>query len=352
MSIVCRPFGHLPTGEAVECYTLTNASGANVSILTYGGIIQSLNVPDKNGVLGDVVLGCSTIEGYLPNPANLGALIGRFGNRIGGAEFELNGETYKLFPNNNGNTLHGGQFGFNQKLWHATTIDTNENEDVLILTYVSADGEENFPGELSVMVTYTFTDANELSIRYQAISTKDTLCNLTNHSYFNLKGEGSGTILDCELQIHADTFTPTDNLLIPTGEIRPVEGTWFDLRKPTPIGVCVEHMQEDEQLVTGIGYDHNFILNGEGMRVFAEAYDPTTGRVMTCWTEKPCVQLYVGGQLNTMIGKCGREYTAHEGFCLETQYAPDNIHHPHFPGKILRAGEGYDYTTKFVFTVK
>lgn len=352
MSIQRKPFGQLPTGEAVYCYTLTNHSGANVSILTYGGIIQSLNVPDKNGVLGDVVLGCSKIEYYLPNSANLGALIGRFGNRIGGASFDLNGVHYNLFPNDNGNTLHGGQFGFNQKLWHATAIDTNESEDVLILTYVSADGEENFPGELSVMVTYTFNDANELSIHYQAMTTKDTLCNLTNHSYFNLKGEGRGTILDCELQINADHFTPTDGKLIPTGEVRPVEGTWFDLRKPTPIGVCVDHMQEDEQLVTGIGFDHNFILNGEGMRVFAVAHDPATGRVMTCSTNKPCVQLYVGGQLNTMIGKCGREYTKHEGFCLETQFAPDFVHHPHFPGQILRAGESYDYTTTFAFGVK
>lgn len=352
MSIQCKPFGQLPTGEAVQCYTLTNHSGANVSILTYGGIIQSLNVPDKNGVLGDVVLGCSKIEDYLPNPANFGALIGRVGNRIGGASFDLNGVHYELFPNNNGNTLHGGQFGFNQKMWRATTIDTNENEDVLILTYVSADGEENFPGELSVMVTYTFNDKNELSIRYQAMTTKDTLCNLTNHSYFNLKGEGSGTILDCQLQLDADAFTPTDELLILTGEIRPVEGTWFDLRKPTPIQVCIDHMQEDPQLIAGGGFDHNFMLNGEGMRKFVEAYDAETGRVMTGYTTKPCVQLYVGSQLNTMIGKCGREYTAYEGFCLETQYAPDGIHHDNFPSSVLHAGEGYDHTTVFAFGVR
>jgi len=352
MSIQRRPFGCLPTGEAVDCYTLTNKSGANVSILTYGGIIQSLNVPDKNGVLGDVVLGCSKIEDYLPNPANFGALIGRFGNRIGGASFDLNGVHYELFPNDNGNTLHGGQYGFNQKMWKATTIDTNENEDVLILTYVSADGEENFPGELSVMVTYTFTDANELKINYQAMTTRDTLCNLTNHSYFNLKGEGSGTILDCKIRLDADHFTPTDSKLIPTGEIRPVEGTWFDLRKPTAIQVCVDHMNEDEQLVSGGGFDHNFMLNGEGMRVFGEAYDETTGRVMTCWTDKPCVQFYVGSQLKDMIGKCGREYTKYEGFCLETQYAPDGVHHDNFPSAVLRAGEPYNYTTVFAFSAR
>ena len=351
MSIRCESFGQLPSGEVVNRYTLTNHAGAHVSILNYGGIIQSLFVPDRNGQLGDVVLGCSCLADYLPNKGNLGALIGRVGNRIGGAAFDLNGVTYHLYPNDHGNCLHGGQYGFNTKMWRATPIE-NGDEDMLVLTYESADGEENFPGALQVIVTYTFTDANELKIRYEAVSTKDTLCNLTNHSYFNLRGEGTGTVLDTEIQLLADAFTPTDEKLIPTGEIRSVEGTLFDLRQPRPISTCVEHMAEDPQLMAGQGYDHNFVINGTGMRKFAEAYDPTSGRVMTCHTDMNCTQFYTGNMLGGMTGKCGREYGLREGFCLETQFAPDSIHHPNFPDSVLRAGEKYDYTTIFAFSAR
>jgi len=346
MSIQKKAFDTLPCGAQVDVYTLTNAVGASVSILTYGGIIQSLCVPDAEGNLADVVLGYPTIKGYIENPGYIGALIGRVGNRIADGHFVLNGKEYQLAKNENGTThLHGGAVGFDKKIWQATPVEGIQ-ADHLILKYTSADGEEGYPGELQVMVTYTFTDNCELGIHYEAAATEDTPVNLTNHTYFNLKGEGSGTIVDHEIQIDADCFTVVDSKCIPTGESRPVGGTPFDLRVLRPI--CEDIDADDEQIRFGAGYDHNFVLNGEDMRdcVVLRA----AGREMTVSTDMPCIQFYAGNMLATdEAGKCGRQYTKREGMCLETQYAPDSVNQPEFPDSILHKGDKYDYTTVFKF---
>lgn len=350
MGIEKRPFGQLPSGENVDLYVITNASGASVAISNYGGIVTQINVPDANGAIADVVLGCKDAADYVPNNGYLGALIGRVGNRIGAGKCVLNGVPLQLAANSNGQHLHGGMIGFDKKLWNAKI----SSENSLTLTYVSPDGEENYPGTLSVTVTYTFTDANELKIHYEAMSDADTLCNLTNHSYFNLAGEASGkTVLDHMMQINADHLTIVDKDFIPTGEQRPVDGTAFDLREPKRVGDGIALVGQDEQLTFAGGYDHNFMLSGEGMRKAVTLYCPETGRVMDVFTDKPAVQFYAGNMLDgTMPGKCGRKYQPREGLCLETQYPPDAINHESFPGGVLRAGGKYDFTTVYQFSVK
>ena len=322
MSIKKEAFGTLACGAQVERYTMTNALGASVSILNYGGIIQAIRVPDAQGHLADVALGYADMKGYTENPGYLGALIGRVGNRIDGGRFALNGKDYQLACNENG-------------------------VNHLILSCQSADGEEGYPGALRVMVTYTFDDACTLTLHYEAATTADTPVNLTNHCYFNLAGEGSGTVLDHEIQILADRFTVVNERLIPTGENRPVGGTPFDLRVSRRVGEAID--ADDEQIRLGGGYDHNFVLNGEGMRTAAVVR--AAGRELTVETNMPCVQFYAGNMLDTPeCGKCGHRYQKREGLCLETQYAPDSVNHPEFPSTILHPGEKYDFTTAFKFS--
>lgn len=347
MSIKKEAFGALACGAQVERYTMTNALGANVSILNYGGIIQAIRVPDAQGHLADVALGYADMKGYTENPGYLGALIGRVGNRIDGGRFALNGKDYQLACNENGvNHLHGGNHGFNQKIWNVIPVES-VMADHLILSCQSADGEEGYPGALRVMVTYTFDDACTLTLHYEAATTADTPVNLTNHCYFNLAGEGSGTVLDHEIQILADRFTVVNERLIPTGENRPVGGTPFDLRVSRRVGEAID--ADDEQIRLGGGYDHNFVLNGEGMRTAAVVR--AAGRELTVETNMPCVQFYAGNMLDTPeCGKCGHRYQKREGLCLETQYVPDSVNHPEFPSTILHPGEKYDFTTAFKFS--
>ncbi|MGI6238324.1 MAG: aldose epimerase family protein [Christensenellales bacterium] len=352
MSITRTSFGRLPCGAEADLFILKNASGASVEITNYGGIIRAIRVPDRDGKLDDIVLGHNDVSGYIPSAGYLGALIGRVGNRIKGGKFTLNGVYHQLAKNEGGkNHLHGGERGYDAKLWSATAIE-GICEDILMLKIVSVDGDEGYPGTLTALVTYRFTDDNDLSIRYEAVSDKDTLCNLTNHSYFNLAGEKSGkTILDHTIEINADTFTVVDEECIPTGEMRDVAGTPFDLRSAKRIGDEID--ADCEQIRFGQGYDHNFNLNDEGLRYAARVSDPASGRTMDVLTDKPAIQFYAGNMLaGVNPGKSGRLYAKREGLCLETQYAPDSINQPSFPDSVLYAGEKYDYTTVFIFGVE
>ena len=342
-------FGKLPSGEEVRLFTLTNKNGMEARIMNYGGAIVSLKTPDRNGQLADVVLGFDSLDGYLKGSPYFGALVGRYGNRIAGGKFVLNGETYTLPVNNGPNSLHGGLKGFDKVLWSA---EQGEGQS-LVLKYVSADGEEGYPGELSATVTYTLTDDNELKIDYEAATTKPTVVNLTNHSYFNLKDGGASTILDHELTLMADRTTPVDEGLIPTGELRPVEGTPFDFRTSTPIGARID--AGDEQIKFGGGYDHNFVLNrsGEGLAPAARVYEPTTGRVMEVSTTEPAVQFYTGNFLDgTLTGKGGVTYARRSALCLETQHYPDSPNKPDFPSTTLNPGETYRSTTVYKFSAQ
>lgn len=351
MSIKTAPFGKLPCGREVTLYTMTNASGASVSISDFGGIIVKIVVPDKNGVLGDVVLGYSCAENYDPNPGYLGALIGRYANRIHHGRFCFEGRELQLNANSNGHHLHGGNEGFDRKIWTAQMRE-DATGDELKLTIVSPDGEENYPGTLKVCVTYRFTDKNELQIHYEAVSDRDTIVNLTNHCYFNLEGEASGSVGGHVLTINADKFTVVDSESIPTGELRDVTGTPFDLRggKRLDDGFAME--KEDEQLTFGQGYDHNFVLNGQGMKLASVVDAPVSGRVMHVYTDKPGIQLYTGNMIDCVKpGKCGRMYNKRDALCLETQFFPDSVNHPDFPSPLLREGEKYDFTTIYAFSV-
>ena len=352
MSIIKSSFGQLPDGRKADLYTMTNVAGNSVEITNYGGIIHAINVPDKNGDIGNVMLGYNDVAGYEPCCGYIGALIGRVGNRIARGECVVEGKSLVLARNERGlNHLHGGNLGFNRKFWDVTPVE-GICEDSLILKYTSPDGEEGYPGTLKVMVTYTWTDENELIIRYEAVSDQDTLCNLTNHAYFNLEGEGSGKVLDHLFEINADTFTVGDAELIPTGEQRDVAGTPFDFRQPTRLGDVIAQTENDPQLKAGNGVDHNFNVNDyeAGMRFAVCVTAPESGRMMNVFTDMPAVQFYAGCCLNSVNeGACGRKYEPFEGFCLETQYAPDSINHPNFPDSVLYAGEKYDFTTVFCF---
>lgn len=340
-------FGKTRDGVAVSLYTLTNQNGVEVRISTYGGIVASLKTPDRAGALADIVLGFDSVEGYQANPGPFfGALIGRYANRIGHARFSLGGVEYKLDRNDGQNTLHGGARGFDKRVWTARELPGGGLE----LTYLSKDGEEGFPGNLKAVVTYHLTDANELRIDYAATTDKLTVVNLTNHSYFNLKGAGSGDILDHRLTLNADRFTPVDAGLIPTGELRSVAGTPFDFRKPTAIGARIE--QPDEQLKLGHGYDHNFVLNrsGAGRTLAARVEEPSTGRVLEVLTTQPGVQLYTANFLDgTIRGKGGKVYGHRSAFCLETQHFPDSPNQPKFPSTELKPGQTFQSSTVFRF---
>lgn len=350
-SVAQQPFGTLPDGSAVQLYTLTNASGMEVGIINYGGIVTSIKVPDRDGKIGDVVLGFDNIDGFAKNPPYFGAIIGRYGNRIGQAQFTLDGKTYKLFANNNGNTLHGGMKGFDKVMWQSESFE-KPGEVGVVLNRTSADGEEGFPGNLTVKVTYTLTDANELAIDYSAKSDKPTIVNLTNHAYFNLAGEGAGDILSHVVTLNADRFTPVDKTLIPLGELANVEGTPFDFRKATPIGERID--ADHEQLKLGGGYDHNFVINGEGsdLKLAARVEEPKSGRVMEVRTTEPGVQLYTGNFLDGLAGKAGHAYSKRNGFCLETQHFPDSPNKPSFPTTRLNPGDEYRSRTVYAFSAK
>ena len=346
-SVTSRVFGTTPSGETVELYTLKNAKGMEADISTYGGVVVALKVPDRSGKLGDVVLGFDDFKGYLIPPPYFGAIIGRYGNRIAHARFTLDGVEYKLAKNDGDNSLHGGTRGFDKVLWKAQQGPGNSLE----LTYLSKDGEEGYPGNLSVKVVYTVTDNNELKIDYTATTDKDTVLNLTNHSYFNLKGEGNGNILGHEVMINADKFTPIDKGLIPTGELRSVAGTPFDFRQPHTIGERIN--ENNEQLVLAHGYDDNFILNrtGPGLSLAARVTEPSTGRVMEVLTTQPALQFYTGNFLDgTIHGNGGKVYGRRSAFCMETQHYPDSPNQPSFPSTELKPGETYHETTVYRFS--
>ena len=348
-----KSFGKTPDGQPVDLFVLTNKDGGEVSITNYGGAVVSVKVPDRSGKLADVVLGYDGIDGYVNDKSYFGALIGRYGNRIGHAQFVLDGKTYTLAKNNGENSLHGGVKGFNKAVWTAKTLSKKDCQ-ALELSYLSKDGEEGFPGNLRVTVTYTWTDANALKIEYSATTDKKTVVNLTNHSYFNLAGQGNGDILGHLLTIEADKFTPVDSGLIPTGELRDVAGTPFDFRKPTAIGARIS--QDDEQVKLGGGYDHNFVLRrsaGSSESLAARVVEPTSGRVLEVWTTEPGVQFYTGNFLDgKTAGKGGATYPKRSVFCLETQHFPDSPNQPKFPSVVLSPGERYHTITTYKFSVE
>jgi aldose 1-epimerase len=342
-------FGRTGDGVNARIFTLTNKNGLEARITNYGGIVVSLKTPDRNGAMADVVLGFDTLAGYISSPSPyFGALIGRYGNRIGHARFTLDGVEYKLAANNGENSLHGGTHGFNEKIWTPRELPDGGLE----LTYLSKDGEEGYPGNLKTIVTYRLTDDNSLTIDYSATTDKDTVLNLTNHSYFNLKGAGQGDILGHMLTLTADRFTPVDAGLIPTGELRAVSGTPFDFTKSTVIGSRIE--LNDEQLKLGKGYDHNWVLNNfnkpGNSALAARVVEPTSGRVMEVYTTQPGIQFYTGNFLDgTIKGKGGKAYQQRYGFCLETQHFPDSPNKPSFPSTVLKPNQKFHSTTVFKF---
>ena len=344
--ITHREFGKTATGQAVELYTLKNAKGMTMAVSTYGGIITSVEVPDRAGKMGDVVNGFERLEGYLGTHPYFGALIGRYGNRIGKAAFTLNGATYKLAANNNGNSLHGGLKGFDKVVWSVKEQEVPGGAG-LELHYVSKDGEEGYPGTLDVTVRYTLKESNEFRIDYLASTDKATVLNLTNHTYFNLAGDG--TILDHQLKLNADQFTPVDAGLIPTGELKAVKGTPFDFTTPRAIGERIN--AADEQIARGKGYDHNFVLNAAaaGLTPVAEVFDAKSGRVLEVATSEPGVQFYTGNFLDGTLKGKGRTYVQRSAFCLETQHFPDSPNQAKFPSTVLEPGQVYQSTTVWKF---
>jgi len=342
------PFGLMPDGTVVEQYTLT-AGALSCDVITFGGSLRALRVPDRAGRPVDVLLGFDTLEPYLTHGKAFGALVGRYANRIGGARFTLNGTAYPLVANDHGvNHLHGGGLGFNRRLWKAESA----SDAALTLSLFSPNGEEGYPGNLLVRVAYTLTE-DGLAIRYEAKCDQDTVCNLTNHAYFNLSGHDSGPVLDQTIQLLADRYTPTDPLSIPTGELVPVEGTPMDLRQPTPIGA---HIDEDFiQLRQAGGYDHNWVPNGQdgSLRPIARAASAASGIFMEVLSTLPGVQFYTGNYLaGCPAGKGGAVYGSRWGFCLETQFFPDSPNHENFPSCVLRAGEAFASSTAFRFTAE
>ena len=355
-----QPFGMTHRGEAVSLYTLKNAHGMEGKVLDYGGIIVSLRVPDRNGRLDDVVLGFDSLGDYERGSPYFGAIIGRYGNRIARGRFTLDGRTYTLATNNGPNHLHGGVRGFDKVIWSVTPFQRSDSVG-LVMNYTSPDGEEGYPGTLRATVTYTLTDKNEFIFDYQATTDRPTPVNLTQHSYFNLAGDGKGDILGHVVTLNADRFTPVDSTLIPTGEVKSVAGTPFDFRTSTAIGARID--RNDEQLRYGRGYDHNFVLNkggrgGKGgiegdVTLAAHVYEPTTGRVMEISTTEPGLQFYSGNFLDsTLRGKQGVVYGRRSGFAMETQHFPDSPNKPAFPSTILRPGEEYRSRTIYRFGVQ
>jgi aldose 1-epimerase len=345
-----QPFGHTKDGTPVYLYTLRNTKGAEARISTYGGLVISLKVPDRNGQFGDVVLGYDNLDGYLKDTPYFGALIGRYGNRIAKGKFTLDGKQYTLAINNGPNALHGGLKGFDKVVWDATIRGSGYGPSVA-LRYKSTDGEEGYPGNLSVTAVYTLTEDNALKLEYTATTDQDTVVNLTQHSYFNLAGKGD--ILNHQVRMPADKFTPVDSTLIPTGELKLVDGTPFDFRTPTAIGARIN--QDDEQLKFGGGYDHNWVINkpmGQ-LGLMARVYEPTSGRVLEVLSTEPGLQFYTGNFLDGKItGKGGWVYQFRNGFCMEPQHYPDSPNQPNFPSVVLKPGQTYKNTIVFKFSVQ
>lgn len=345
-------FGKLPDGREVHQYTLSNGAGMTAQIINYGATITSLTVPDRNGKVADVVLGYDTIDGYVNGTAYLGAIVGRYGNRIGKGQFQLDGKQYQLAVNDGENHLHGGKTGFNKVLWEAILPDSSSQSSVQ-LRYVSRDGEEGYPGTVTLKVTYTLTDKNELRVDYEGTADRPTILNPTQHSYFNLSGAFGNTILDHLLMIDADSITPVDKGLIPTGQVASVEKTPMDFRTPMAIGAHID--DQDEQLAFGRGYDHNWVLKGAPgqVRKVAELYDAASGRMMSVLTDQPGLQFYSGNFLDgTVIGKNGIAYQHRTALCLETQAFPDTPNKPQFPSVTLRPGQTYRQTTIYQFSTR
>jgi aldose 1-epimerase len=345
-----QTFGKTPDGTPVEIFTLKSGP-IEAHFITYGGIVQSLKVPDKNGKVDDIVLGFDSIDGYAggakPNPPFFGALIGRYGNRIAGGKFTLDGKTYEIPKIEPTNALHGGTKGFDKVVWKGKEVPHGVE-----LTYVSPDGDQGFPGKLTTVVRYTL-EGKDLKIDYSATTDKDTVVNLTNHSYFNLSGQGNGDILKHQVKINASRYTPVDDNLIPTGELASVEGTPFDFRKPTAVGARIE--ADNDQIKKGHGYDHNWVLDSAGKKFSeaAEVYDPSSGRVLQVLTDEPGVQFYTGNFLDgTLKGKEGKKYVHRAALCLETQHFPDSPNHPKFPSTELTAGQKYHTVTVFRFLAR
>jgi aldose 1-epimerase len=355
-TITKEAFGALPDGTKVDRYTLTNSRGMRVRILTYGGILQTIEVPDRHGHLANVTLGFATLDGYLEsnNSPYFGALIGRYANRIANGTFQLNGTTYHLPINNPPNSLHGGTIGFDKHVWGATPVQ-GKHSVALVLTLTSPNGDQGYPGRLAVQVTYTLDNHNEIRMDYRAhlagSSNLKTIVNLTNHAYWNLSGEGTSDIYDHQLRINASHYTPVDPTLIPTGQIAPVAGTPLDFRHATPIGARIR--DSFPQLVIGRGYDHNWVLDrhGGGLELAARARDPRSGRVLEVLTDQPGLQFYSGNFLDgTLIGTSGHMYRQGDGFALETQHYPDSPNHPNFPSTVLAPGQLYKTTSVYKFS--
>ena len=347
-----RPFGTTAEGQKVELYSLRNKSGMRVDLMTYGATVVDLYTPDRTGKLSDVALGFGSFKPYLTKSPYFGAIVGRYGNRIASGRFTLEGIAYQL-PKNEApahvNHLHGGVKGFDKRVWNAEVLKSAEPS--VRFTLRSPDGQEGYPGALSASVTYTLTDKNELRLSYRATTDKPTVLNLTNHTYFNLAGAGSGTILNQQVKLYAGHFTPVNSVLVPTGEIKSVEGTAMDFRKPTPIGLRIKAVRGNP-----IGYDHNYVLSKcpfKCMTIAAEVRDPKTGRLMTVYTDQPGIQFYSGNFLDgTIIGKGGKVYKQYSGFCLETQHFPDSPNEPKFPSTELKPGQTYSATTVYKFSAQ
>ena len=352
-SITKSDFGQTPDGQKVDLYTLRNSQGAEANIITYGGRVQKLLVPDKHGQFADVVLGFDTLDGYVqPTCPYFGALIGRYGNRIGGATFNLEGRTYTLAKNNNGNSLHGGLKGFDKVVWTARPSMSSHGPQ-LVLTYVSLDGEEGFPGNLEVTAIYTLTEHNELKLEFTAKTDKPTVVNLTHHGYFNLAGQGNGDILNHLLYINADQTTPVDSGLITTGAFADVAGTPFDFRTPTAIGARIN--DPDPVLQYGPGYDHNWVINKPlgKFGLMARVVEPNSGRVMEVWSDEPGLQFYAGNFLDgSLTGKDGKVYQRRCAFCMEPQHYPDSPNKPNFPSVELKPGQTFHNTIVYKFSVE
>ena len=351
-TITKSAFGKMPDGKPVELYTLRNSKGLEATIMTYGGIVTSLKVPDKNGKFDDVVLGYDNLDGYLKSSPFFGALIGRYGNRIAKGKFSLDGVEYTLAVNNAPNHLHGGVKGFDKVVWTVEEAEVGEHGPELELTYLSKDGEEGYPGNLKVKATYTLTEDNALKVKFKATTDKPTVVNLTHHSYFNLAG--AGDILGHVVQINADKYTPVDKGLIPTGELAPVAGTPFDFRTPTAIGAHINETN-NEQIVFAGGFDDNWVLNktNDDLTLAARVYEPTTGRTLEVWTTSPGLQFYTGNFLDgTITGKGGRVYQFRGAFCMEPQHFPDSPNHPTFPSTELKPGETYKNTLIYKFATE
>jgi aldose 1-epimerase len=345
--IETKPFGKTTSGETVELFTLSRPGAPTVAITNQGGFIVSIEAPDRSGRTADVTLGYKDLAGYLSDTSYLGCLVGRYANRIGNASFDLDGKHYTLSANNGPNTLHGGPTGFCRRVWTAKVV-SGKDGDALELTYVSRDGEEGYPGTLTATVVYSLREDGGLVLDYKATSDAATVVNLTNHAYFNLAGEGQGTILDHELELESDQFTPVDATLIPTGELRSVAGTPFDFRKPTAIGARID--AADEQIRVAGGYDHNFVVRGEAgtLRLAARVVDKKSGRVLEVLTTQPGIQFYTGNFLDgKVVGKSGKAYPKRGALCLETQHYPDSPNQPAFPSSVLRPGEVYHETTVY-----